>query len=82
MNVLIYWGDTFESASWEGASSYYECNKLNSDFEVSGEEKKSKMGTLKNTASRIRRPLRKKNRKRNSAISIEEVRDPEEVHES
>nr|GEX21320.1 phosphatidylinositol/phosphatidylcholine transfer protein SFH6-like isoform X2 [Tanacetum cinerariifolium] len=80
MNVLIYWGDTFEYAVWEGTSSYYECNELNSDFEASGEEKKSKIGTLKNAASRIRRSLRKKNRKGNSAISIEEVRDPEEVN--
>lgn len=64
---------------WEGTSSYYECNEHNSDFEISGEEKKTKIGTLKKAASRIRRSLKKKSRRKNNTIPIEDICDPEEV---
>ncbi|XP_071685522.1 phosphatidylinositol/phosphatidylcholine transfer protein SFH8-like isoform X2 [Rutidosis leptorrhynchoides] len=63
----------------EGTSSYYECNEHNSDFEVSGEEKKCRMGTLKKAASRLRRSLKKKSRRKNNTIPIDDIRDPEEV---
>ncbi|XP_024972309.1 phosphatidylinositol/phosphatidylcholine transfer protein SFH6-like isoform X2 [Cynara cardunculus var. scolymus] len=72
---------------WEGTSTYYECNEQNSDFEVSGEEKRSKIGTLKkaakNASSKIQHSLRKRSRKKNNnqvSIPIEDVRDPEEVN--
>ncbi|KVH98425.1 CRAL-TRIO domain-containing protein [Cynara cardunculus var. scolymus] len=78
---------SLNSADWEGTSTYYECNEQNSDFEVSGEEKRSKIGTLKkaakNASSKIQHSLRKRSRKKNNnqvSIPIEDVRDPEEVN--
>ncbi|KAL4559419.1 hypothetical protein LXL04_031557 [Taraxacum kok-saghyz] len=72
---------------WEGTSSYYESTEQNSDFEISGEEKTSKIRTLKkaakNASSKIRHSLNKKSNKKNNtqlSIPIKDVRDPTEIN--
>ncbi|OEL36120.1 Phosphatidylinositol/phosphatidylcholine transfer protein SFH6, partial [Dichanthelium oligosanthes] len=71
---------------FEGCSSHDERRDHKSDFEVSEDEKKTRMGSLKKKAidasTKIRHSLKKNRRKSGSrvlSVSIEDVRDVEEL---
>lgn len=73
-------------SGFEGRSSHDECRDHKSDFEVSEDEKKTRMGSLKKKAidasTKIRHSLKKNRRKSGSrvlSVSIEDVRDLEEL---
>ncbi|AQK68220.1 Phosphatidylinositol/phosphatidylcholine transfer protein SFH8 [Zea mays] len=78
--------DRFARPCFEGRSSHDECRDHKSDFEVSEDEKKTRMGSLKKKAidasTKIRHSLKKNRRKSGSrvlSVSIEDVRDLEEL---
>ena len=73
-------------SGFEGCSSHDERRDHKSDFEVSEDEKKTRMGSLKKKAidasTKIRHSLKKNRRKSGSrvlSVSIEDVRDLEEL---
>ncbi|KAJ8442561.1 hypothetical protein Cgig2_026503 [Carnegiea gigantea] len=74
-------------AGFEGSSSRAERKARRSESEISEEERKKRMGSLKKKAisvsSKLRRSLRRKGKKkvecRSASVSIEDVRDVKEV---
>lgn len=77
MNVLL---------GFEGFSSHEERKERKSDFENSEEDRRTRIGNLKkkaiNASSKFRHSLKKKRRKssgRPTSVSIEDVRDVEEL---
>lgn len=78
--------DRLARPCFEGCSSHDERRDHKSDFEVSEDEKKTRMGSLKKKAidasTKIRHSLKKNRRKSGSrvlSVSIEDVRDLEEL---
>nr|CAB3445496.1 unnamed protein product [Digitaria exilis] len=76
----------YNASGFEGCSSHDERREHRSDFEVSEDEKKTRMGSLKKKAidasTKIRHSLKKNRRKSGSrvlSVSIEDVRDLEEL---
>ena len=74
------------SAGFDGSSEWDERKEGKSDFEISEDEKRIRIDTLKkkaiNASSKIRHSLRKKSRRRSEnglSVSIEDVRDTEEL---
>ncbi|KAK4758494.1 hypothetical protein SAY87_019795 [Trapa incisa] len=81
--------DRFARPCFEGFSGSDERRERKSDFECSEDERRTRIGSLKkkaiNASSKFRHSLkRKSNRRKNdgrvSAVSIEDVRDLEELH--
>ena len=71
---------------FEGFSGHDERKERKSDFEVSEDDKRTRIGSLKkkaiNASSKFRHSLKRKRRKnslRSSSLSIEDVRDVEEL---
>ena len=70
-------------SGYEGCSSHDERRDHRLDFEISEDEKKTRMGSLKKKAidasSKLRHSLKKKNRRKSGSrvlsVSIEDVRD-------
>ncbi|WVZ78000.1 hypothetical protein U9M48_025781 [Paspalum notatum var. saurae] len=78
--------DRLARPCFEGCSSHDERREHKSDFEISEDEKKTRMGSLKKKAidasTKIRHSLKKNRRKSGSrvlSVSIEDVRDLEEL---
>jgi hypothetical protein len=78
--------DRLARPCFEGCSSHDERRDHKSDFEISEDEKKTRMGSLKKKAidasTKIRHSLKKTRRKSGSrvlSVSIEDVRDLEEL---
>ncbi|PON93396.1 Cellular retinaldehyde binding/alpha-tocopherol transport [Trema orientale] len=78
--------DNAENLSFEGFSGHDERKERKSDFEISEDDKRTRIGSLKkkaiNASSKFRHSLKKKRRKsgiRSSSLSIEDVRDFEEL---
>lgn len=77
------------STGFEGFNSHDEKRERRSDFENSEDERKTRMGSLKkkalNASTKFKHSLKKKSRSRRksdvrvSAVSIEDVRDVEEL---
>ena len=74
------------SLGFEGFSGHDERKERKSDFEVSEDDKRTRIGSLKkkaiNASSKFRHSLKRKRRKnslRSSSLSIEDVRDVEEL---
>nr|GMC87546.1 phosphatidylinositol/phosphatidylcholine transfer protein SFH8-like isoform X1 [Ipomoea batatas] len=80
--------DRFARECFEGSSANDERRERKSDFEISEDERKTKIGALKKKAlsasTRFKHSLKKKsNRRKNggrcSSVSIEDIRDFEEL---
>jgi hypothetical protein len=74
-------------SGFDGSSSHDERKERRSDFENSEDEKKTRIGSLKkkaiNASTKFKRSLRKKNRRKSDgrviSVSIEDIRDIEEL---
>lgn len=74
-------------AGFEGFSSHDDRKERKSDFENSEDERRTRIGNLKkkaiNASTKFKHSLRKKGRRKNygqvSSVSIEDVRDIEEL---
>ncbi|KAJ4748821.1 Sec14p-like phosphatidylinositol transfer family protein [Rhynchospora pubera] len=79
--------DRFAIPCFDGSSSHDERKERRSDFENSEDEKKTRMGSLKkkaiNASTKFKHSLRKKNRRKSDgrviSVSIEDIRDIEEL---
>ncbi|KAK1352233.1 phosphatidylinositol/phosphatidylcholine transfer protein SFH8-like [Heracleum sosnowskyi] len=78
--------DRFARPCFEGSSGNEERRERKSDFENSEDERRSRIGSLKkkalNASSKFKHSLKKKKRKsdgRVSSVSIEDIRDAEEL---
>lgn len=79
--------DRFARPCFEGSSSHDERKERKSDFECSEDERRSRIGSLKKKAidasSKFRHSLKKKNRRKNgkrvTSVSIEDIRDIEDL---
>ncbi|XP_077253531.1 phosphatidylinositol/phosphatidylcholine transfer protein SFH8-like isoform X2 [Tasmannia lanceolata] len=79
--------DRFARPCFEGFSSHDERRERKSDFEVSEDEKRTRIGSLKkkaiNASTKFRHSLKQKKRKKSSgrviSVSIEDVRDVKEL---
>ncbi|XP_072990174.1 phosphatidylinositol/phosphatidylcholine transfer protein SFH8-like isoform X1 [Typha latifolia] len=79
--------DRFAIPCFEGFSSHEERKERKSDFEISEDERRTRIGSLKkkaiNASTKIRHSLKKKNRRKSDSrvisVSIEDVRDIEEL---
>lgn len=73
---------------FEGFSSHDERRERKSDFENSEDERRTRIGSLKkkaiNASTKFRHSLKKKSRRKSESrvisVSIEDVRDVEELH--
>ncbi|GKV46938.1 hypothetical protein SLEP1_g53897 [Rubroshorea leprosula] len=78
--------DCLAKPCFEGSNG--EKRERKSDFEISEDDKRTKMGNLKKkvvkTSSKFRHSFKKKNRRKseaqNTSLSIEDIRDVEELH--
>ncbi|KAL5557993.1 hypothetical protein UlMin_034204 [Ulmus minor] len=79
--------DRFARPCFEGFSSHDERKERKSDFEISEDDKRTRIGSLKkkaiNASSKFRHSLKRKSRRksglRSNSVSIEDVRDVEEL---
>ncbi|XP_008784937.1 phosphatidylinositol/phosphatidylcholine transfer protein SFH8-like [Phoenix dactylifera] len=79
--------DRFARPCFEGFSSHDERKERKSDFENSEDERRTRIGSLKkkalNASTKFRRSLKKKNRRKSDSrvisVSIEDIRDIEEL---
>nr|XP_019710709.1 phosphatidylinositol/phosphatidylcholine transfer protein SFH6 isoform X2 [Elaeis guineensis] len=79
--------DRFARPCFEGFSSHDERKERKSDFENSEDERRTRIGSLKkkaiNASTKFRHSLKKKNRRKSNSrvisVSIEDVRDIEEL---
>ncbi|KAI4316846.1 hypothetical protein L6164_024786 [Bauhinia variegata] len=79
--------DRFARPCFEGFSGHDERRERKSDFENSEDDRRTRIGSLKkkaiNASSKFRHSLKKKSRRRstsrNNSVSIEDVRDVEEL---
>ncbi|KAJ8641364.1 hypothetical protein MRB53_018058 [Persea americana] len=80
--------DRFARPCFEGFSSHDERRERKSDFENSEDERRTRIGSLKkkaiNASTKFRHSLKKKGRRKSESrvisVSIEDVRDVEELH--
>jgi hypothetical protein len=79
--------DRFGIPCFDGSSSHDERKERRSDFENSEDEKKTRIGSLKkkaiNASTKFKHSLRKKNRRKSDgrviSVSIEDIRDIEDL---
>ncbi|XP_058088717.1 phosphatidylinositol/phosphatidylcholine transfer protein SFH6-like isoform X2 [Magnolia sinica] len=79
--------DRFARPCFEGFSSHDERRERKSDFEISEDERRTRIGSLKkkaiNASNKFRHSLKKKSRRKSDSrvisVSIEDVRDVEEL---